>query len=165
MYRLDLTLMTPDRARCAQSVCQLFHGPAPRSPLRRLSFLLRRSRFNTGTSLPRRRGLVPSMMPYSRACWPCLCLLPHLGRQISKKDIPMRYPSHKLKKASRHISKMVRWIGYKSDIAVFKSPKYRRGIRSPLWPPLLSGKSLSFGNQGMRIGYKSRYKCLPCLLG
>ena len=97
MYRLDLTLMTPDRARCAQSVCQLFHGPAPRSPLRRLSFLLRRSRFNTGTSLPRRRGLVPSMMPYSRACWPCLCLLLHLGRQISKKDIPMRYPSHKLK--------------------------------------------------------------------
>ena len=38
----------------AQSVSQLFHGPAPRSPLHRLAVRLRHSRSNTSTesSLP-----------------------------------------------------------------------------------------------------------------
>ena len=33
----------------SQLSCQLFHGPAPRSPLRLLSVRLRRSRSNTST--------------------------------------------------------------------------------------------------------------------
>ena len=46
--------------RVSQSVSQLFHGPAPRSPLRRLSVRLRRSRSNTSTEYsrpPQRRTL------------------------------------------------------------------------------------------------------------
>ena len=41
-------------SRVSQSVSQLFHGPAPRSPLHRLSIRFRRSRSNTSTenSLP-----------------------------------------------------------------------------------------------------------------
>ena len=40
--------------RASQSVSQLFHGPAPRSPLHRLAVRLRHSRSNTSTeySLP-----------------------------------------------------------------------------------------------------------------
>ena len=42
------------RGRSSQSVSQLFHGPAPRSPLHRLAVRLRHSRSNTSTeySLP-----------------------------------------------------------------------------------------------------------------
>ena len=42
------------RPYVSQSVSQLFHGPAPRSPLHRLAVRLRHSRSNTSTeySLP-----------------------------------------------------------------------------------------------------------------
>ena len=36
-------------AQLSQSVSQLFHGPAPRSPLHRLAVRLRHSRSNTST--------------------------------------------------------------------------------------------------------------------
>ena len=47
-------MMTMHVDEHAQSVSQLFHGPAPRSPLHRLSIRLRHSRSNTRTeySLP-----------------------------------------------------------------------------------------------------------------
>ena len=41
----------------SQSVSQLFHGPAPRSPLHRLAVRLRHSRSNTSTERTRSRGL------------------------------------------------------------------------------------------------------------
>ena len=46
--------------KISQSVSQLFHGPAPRSPLHRLAVRLRHSRSNTSTeySLPASRGLL-----------------------------------------------------------------------------------------------------------
>ena len=49
-----MPMMTMHVDEHAQSVSQLFHGPAPRSPLHRLSIRLRRSRSNTRTeySLP-----------------------------------------------------------------------------------------------------------------
>ena len=49
-----MPMMTMHVDEHAQSVSQLFHGPAPRSPLHRLSIRLRRSRSNTSTeySLP-----------------------------------------------------------------------------------------------------------------
>ena len=53
----DLTRVTGERASeqseqsRARSVSQLFHGPAPRSPLHRLAVRLRHSRSNTSTEI------------------------------------------------------------------------------------------------------------------
>ena len=57
------TLSGPNDHSCliSQSVSQLFHGPAPRSPLHRLAVRLRHSRSNTSTeySLPGATQLSP----------------------------------------------------------------------------------------------------------
>ena len=67
-----LTAASSLGVKASQSVSQLFHGPAPRSPLHRLAVRLRHSRSNTSTeySLPGATQLsqVRSVSPSGLAC-------------------------------------------------------------------------------------------------
>ena len=59
---------TKQQGRLSQSVSQLLHGPAPRSPLYRLAVRLRHSRSNTKTeySLPGATQLSPGLRYVNR---------------------------------------------------------------------------------------------------
>ena len=67
-----------------QSVSQLFHGPAPRSPLHRLAVRLRHSRSNTSTeySLPGPFSVIRS----TRFAWSGLRIIFFIERNVSPRE-------------------------------------------------------------------------------